>query len=738
MSTTPSPALDRRGFLKLSALASGGLMIAGYFRGADAFAAEVVSPADAKATDFKPNAFIRIAPNGKVFIMAHKPEMGQGIRTSLPMIVAEELDAKWSDVTVVAAPYDQVYGGQSAGGSTSTPTSYANMRKLGASARAVLVEAAAQQLNVPASELTTENSTVVHAGSGKRLGYGELVAKAATLSVPASVALKDPKDFKLLGQRVTGYQNTDIVTGKPVFGIDVKVPGMAYAVFEKCPVFGGKVVSANLDVIKAQSGIKDAFVVEGTANITGLNPGVAIIGDSTWSVFNARKQLQVQWDEGTHANDNTAGFNAQAAKLAKESVTNPARSDGDVPAALASAAKVVEASYSYPFISHANLEPQNCTAWVQGDKCELWAPTQNPASGAQLITRTLGIPAENIKCTITRSGGGFGRRLDGDPMLEAAAISKQAGLPIKLMWTREDDLRHDHFRPGGYHFLKAGLDADGKVVAWHNRMIGFQGSGGTIDGNQFPARFVPNFLTEVSTLDVKIPMGPWRAPGNCAFGFVMQGFIDELAHAAGKDPLEFRLTLLGDKDLVGEAPQPGQRGGGQYNAGRMKAVLKLLAEKSDWGKTKFPKGKGAGIAFHFSHQGYIAQVAEVTVSKRGELKVDRVVCVCDVGSQIVNLSGAENQVEGSIVDGLGVALYCELTFDKGRIVQSNFHDYPLIRMPDAPTKIETHFLKSEYPPTGLGEPALPPLAPAVANAIFAATGKRLRDFPFSKSDLRWT
>jgi isoquinoline 1-oxidoreductase beta subunit len=553
-----------------------------------------------------------------------------------------------------------------------------------------------------------------------------------------------PKDFKLLGKRIAQFDTMKIVTGKSLFGIDVKFPGMLYAVYEKCPAFGGKVVSANLDQIKALPGVKDAFVLEGSGKVKELVPGVAIIADSTWAAFSARKQLQVKWDEGKVASESWDGFVAQAKEKASQPGARSLRKDGDPDAALASAAKTVQAEYIYPFISHANLEPQNTTAHWKDGVMEVWSPTQIPNIGAQMITRVLGVPADKIKLHITRAGGGFGRRISADYLIEAAAIAQKVNAPVKLTWTREDDLKHDHYRPGGLHFLKGGVDAQGKVIAWKNHFFTFgeggaAGSGGSLSGDEFPGRWIPNYQAEQTMFETGWPMGPWRAPGSCVFAWVIHSFIDELAHAAGRDPLELRLELLGDKDLMPNTAGPNAKGpAGGYNVARMRNVLKFTAEKAGWGKKKFPKGQGAGIAFHFSHQGFFAQVAEVTVSKDGQLKVDRVVCGCDIGAQVVNLSGAENQVEGSIIDGLGAMMTQELNIEKGRVVQSNFHDYPLIRITESPTKIETHFLKTNNRTTGLGEPALPPVAPAVCNAIFAATGKRIRQMPLSRTDLRWS
>lgn len=738
----------RRNFLRKSALASGGLVLGFYLNGTTNAAEQVAKPSAAPGAEFRPSAFIRIGRDGIVTLISKQPEIGQGIKTSLPAVIAEELEVSWKDVRIVQGDLDPAYGRQSAGGSTSTPTNYEEFRRLGATARAMLVDAAAQTWKVPAAECFAADSAVHHRPSKRKLGYGQLVDKAATLPVPdaKTVALKDPKDFKLLGKRISGVDNHAVVTGKPLFGIDTKLPGMLYAVYEKSPVFGGKVKRANLDAIKALPGVKDAFVIEGTDDLRGLLPGVAILADSTWAAFSARKQLQVEWDEGRFADQSWAGFVSQAKALAKKPGTTQLRKDGDVNAALAGAAKTVEAAYTYPFISHASFEPQNCTAWFRDGALELWAPTQNPAAGQDLVAATLGLPKEKITLHITRSGGGFGRRLSADYIVEAAAIAQRVGAPVKLTWSREDDLRHDHFRAGGFHFLRGGVDAKGKLIAWHNHFVTFAnpvtregktalqtGSGGSLSGDEFPGRWIDNCHLEQTAIECGVPMGPWRAPGSNVFAWVFHSFIDELAHAAGRDPLEFRLEILGDKAIVSGT---GERGV-PYDVSRMRRVLLDVADKAGWGRKKFPKGQGQGIAFHFSHRGYIAQVAEVTVGKDGSLKLDRVVVSTDIGAQIVNLSGAENQVEGSIVDGLGTLMFPEINIERGRVVQGNFNDYPLIRISDAPAKIEVHFVKTDYPVTGLGEPAFPPLAPAVCNAIFAAIGKRVRQLPLSRTDLRW-
>lgn len=739
--------MKRRTFLQQSA--AGSLVLGYYLQPVSAMQVFVNPASMANAADFQPSAFISMSSRGLVTLVSKQPEIGQGIKTSLPMVIAEELEVDWRDVRVVQGDLDPAYGSQSAGGSTSTPNNYSNFLRLGATARTLLLQAAAQTWKVPLSECSAANSAVHHAPSQRVLRYGELVATAAKLPLPTSesVKLKDPSQYKLLGQRLGGVDNHALVTGQPLFGIDVRLPGMLYAVYEKCPSFGGKVISANLDAIKALPGVKDAFIVETNTGLNGLVPGVAVVAESTWAAFSARRLLKVVWDEGNVVNQSWDGFVAQAQALSKQTGAVQLRKDGNPAAAFAAAAKTVEAAYSYPFVSHASMEPQNCTAWFHDGALELWAPTQNPAAGQNLVASTLGLPKEKIKLHITRSGGGFGRRLSADYIAEAAAIAQRFKVPVKLTWSREDDLRHDHYRAGGFHFLRGALDEKGRLSAWHNHFVTFAnrvqrdgasvlqpGSGASLSGDEFPGRWVANCLLEQTPLECGIPMGPWRAPGSNVFAWVFHSFIDELAHAGGRDPLEFRLELLGAQDMVAAS---GDRGT-PYNVARMRRVLQEAARLADWGRKKYPRGQGQGIAFHFSHRGYIAEVAEVTVSKAGALKVERVVVVSDVGSQIVNLSGAENQVQGSVIDALGTLMFAELDLQRGRVVQRNFSDYSLISMVDAPPRIDVHFLKSNQPVTGLGEPAFPPLAPAVCNAIFAATGKRVRQMPLSRCDLSWS
>ncbi|MEP7001183.1 MAG: molybdopterin cofactor-binding domain-containing protein [bacterium] len=709
---TSPRAVDRREFIKVGALLGGGLLVGTRLRFGpeSAFAEE----APAAAADFAPNAFISIAPSGAVTIIAPNSEMGQGIKTSLPMIVAEELDVAWSQVAIVQGDLNPAYGRQMSVGSGSTVGNFGALRRAGATARAMLIAAAAQTWGVPTGECTTEKGFVVHAASKRRASYGELATKAATMPAPTDAPLKDPKDFTLLGTRVPGVDNEKIVSGAPLFGIDVRLPGMVYATYTKCPVFGGAVASANIDEVKSRTGVRDAFVLD---NIEGLPSGVAIVADSTWNAFSATKALKVKWNEGAVVSQNSADMAKQAEQLA---TATP-------PAALPADSTRVEAAYHYPFLAHATLEPQNCTALFKNGVMEMWTPTQMPAVGQGLVARGLGLAPKDIVVHITRLGGGFGRRGSNEFSIEAAAIAKRLnGVPVKVMWTREHDFAHDNYRSNGWHFFTGGLDKAGKVVSLHDAFVKMQGGPGDMSASGFPFTAIPGSKVASSKLPAGIPTGYWRAPGDNGNTWATQSFVDELAHAAGRDPKAFTLDLL-------DAVPATARG---FDRAKMKAVIGLATEKAGWGRSR-PRGEGQGLAITHTNNAYVAIVADVTVSRAGELAITRLVAAIDCGT-IINLSAAESQVQGAMLDGISAAWFQKILIERGAAKQTNFDQYPMLRMDKAPHVVDVHFVKSTAPPTGLGEPGLPAAAPAVCNAIFAATGKRIRTLPIADVDLKWS
>ena len=740
LNTSRPQGLNRRDFLRVSAIAGGGMIIA---------TAVDLSAFEQGAAEFTPNAFIRITPDNIVTIIAKNPEVGQGVKTSMPMLIAEELGVEWKHVRLQQADLNpQKYGPQNAGGSTGTPTNWEPLRRAGAAGRHMLIAAAAQTWGVPASECSAAAGKVTHAASGRSLTYGELATKAAAITPPdlKTVSLKDPKDYTIIGRPTPGVDVKAIATGKPIFSIDFTVPGMLYAVFEKSPVFGGKVASANLDVVRAQPGVKHAFVVDGGSDLTSLLGGVAIVADTWWQAESARRKLAVTWNEGATASQSSTGFARRAEELAQLPPQFTVGRDGDPDAALASASKTVEGAYSYPFISHAQLEPENCVAQWHGNTLEIWSPSQTPQRGRDMLKTLFNLRDEDIVHHMVQAGGGFGRRLSNDYAVEVAHISKQiGGGPVKLLWTREDDMRHDFYRPGGFHYLKGGLDASGKVTAWRGHFVSYGpmnpppnapntfAQSANIPATEFPSGFVPNFAIEASLMPLGVPTGALRAPRSNAVAWVYQSFIDELAHAAGKDPLQFRLDLMATPRT-----KPAQDG---FSGERMSACLREVAKRSGW-KTPSPgagrkSGTAMGVACHFSHRGYFAEVAEVTIGANNTLRVNKVWVVGDVGRQIVNPSAAINQVQGAVIDGLGELMAQEITIENGRTVQSNYHQFPLVRISQAPASIDVHFTLSDNSPTGLGEPALPPILPAVCNAIFAITGTRIRSLPLSKHGFRW-
>ncbi len=734
--------LNRRSFLKVSALTTGAFTLRLYIPQAHA-------QAPAKQ-ELKPTAFIRIAPDGTVTIKARGPEMGQGIKTELPMLIAEELDVDWKNVRVEQADLDEAtYGSQSAGGSTSTPKSWEPLRRVGAAGRQMLVSAAAITWAVPASECTTDAGCVLHKATGKKATYGELAAKAAALPCPVldTVTLKNPKDYRIIGKSQKGVDTPKIVTGKPLFGIDVSLPGMLYASIEKCPVFAGKVKTANLDQIKQMPGVRQVLVIDGTikpaaytAPEPGMEPGIAIVADSWWHAQKARKALKVEWDYGPAQAQSSDNFQKQAEALLQAPPTTTLRTYGDIDAALKSSAKVVEATYTFPFLAHATLEPMNTTAQWKDGKLEMWVPSQNPGSGSALVAKSMGIPEKDITVHLTRVGGGFGRRLMNDYMVEAAWLAQHVQAPVKLLWSREDDTMHDAYRAGGFVALKAGLDAQGKLVAWRHHLVTYGDGaklapGANINSDEFPSGLAPHYALYTSAIPLMLRTGYLRAPGNNAYAFVGQSFLDELAVAAGRDPLEFQLEILSNQmiPVPGEENKP--KGPRDLNPERMKGVLKLVAEKSNWASRKKEPGRAMGIAGYFCHLGYFAEVADVSVDKDNKIKVNHVWAAGDVGSEIINPQAAESMGFGGVVEGMS-HMQQEITLADGKVQQTNFHQHPLMRMKQVPP-IEVFWIKSNFSPTGLGEPTLPPILPAVGNAVFAATGKRIRTLPLQKSGFSW-
>ncbi|RYC66305.1 xanthine dehydrogenase family protein molybdopterin-binding subunit [Spirosoma sordidisoli] len=714
---TASTNKSRRNFLKIAAAAGGGLLVGFNWFESEGAAVAVETATGSGLAGNTFNSYLSINPQGTITILSPNPEVGQGIKTAFPIIVAEELDADWTKVVVEQAPLDtKKFERQVAGGSGSIPHSWKRLRTAGATARQMLLEAGAKRWNVPAAECTTEKGFVLHAATKRKLSYGELANEAAQLPVPAEVKLKDPADFKLIGSTVKNVDNPGIITGKPLFGMDFYREGMLFAMMQR-PGFGHKLKSIrNTTTIKAMPGITDVLTIGDT---------VAIVGKSTWQVRKAKDALQIDWEK-TDSVESTADHNRLFRELLDSKEATVRRKDGDVDAAFASAAKVVKAEYQCPFLPHSPLEPMNFFAHVRPDGAELVGPTQTPELARNETAKLLGISPDAVSVQLTRMGGGFGRRLKADYVLEAVQVSQQVKAPVKLIWTREDDMTGGSYRPAVRYRFEAALDAQGTMIGYKLRGVSIKAGNPTREDN-FPAGAVDNLLIDsVDYVKSPITTGPWRAPITNFLAFAEQSFLDEVAQAAGKDPVAFRLALL-------EKAKQKPAGAIKYDIDRMKGVIELAAEKSGWGKKKGADGKpvAQGFSVYFSHRSYVAQVGEVVMQK-GRPVLQKIYSAADCGI-VVNQSGARQQVTGCIVDGIGHAMYGNLTFKEGVPEQKNFNEYRIIRLNEIP-EVEVHFVNNTIEPTGLGEPSLPPAGAAVANAIFKATGKRLRNQPFVEEE----
>lgn len=734
--------ITRRDFLTLVPGAGAGLVIGYYMLDGHVLAQSVA----ARGLQGVPEAFISVETDATVRVWIPRSEVGQGTHSGLAMVAAEELDAEWSNVVPVQPEFDRRLGRQNTGGSSGIMTCYELLRRAGATTRAMLVAAAAEQWGVDTASCGTEPGVVVHAASGRRATYASLAVSASRQPVPARVPLKDPSTFRLIG---TPQPRKDIPPksdGSAVFGMDVRVPGMLYASILRCPEFGGSLDRFDARRATAIPGVQAVVELPRTellytvglaepremkAGAPGhhhfLRPGVAVLAETTWAAMQGRRALDVSWTPGPHASLSSDGLSQQFRSLLNAPAQSIVHAAGDVDAAFASAATKVEAEYELPLLAHATMEPQNATANVTDSRVDIWAPSQSPPALVGCVSYVLGVPEQTVHAHLTFSGGGFGRRGQPDVAVEAALLSKAVGVPIKVVWTREDDIQHDYYRPSSRQRVAAALDASGRIVGFRQHEAHlpmnqfFQGPGvptGEISPRDFPAFTVPNIRLESSTVDVDVRLGPWRSVADSTNCFVLESFVDEIAAATGNDPVAYRLSVL-------DAARSSANGGQRTHIDRLAAVIRLAADKAGWGTT-LPKGRARGFAAFSLYGSYAAEAVEVSVSSR-RVRVHRVVCAVDAGT-IVNPDSVTAQIQGGIVYGLSAALYGEITLERGRPEQGNFHNYRMLRIGDMP-EIDVHLMPSTERPTGIGETAVPHVMPAVTNAIFALTGRRLRTLP---------
>ena len=730
---------NRRSFLKVSAAAGGGMLIGfSWFTGcvSDAKVEEIAIPNEW----FEINGYIKIGDTGLVTIYSPNPEIGQNVMTSMPMIVAEELDVNWDNVIVEQGSLDEdaFTNPQFAGGSLSIRLGWAPLRTAGAAGRYMLLEAAAKEWGVEVAALTVSNGVISEVNGERTIGYGEIASKAVGIEIPEEVELKDPKDFKLIGSSQKNVEGSKIVTGKPLFGLDFKKEGMQLAMIQHPPAFGMKLKDFNEDEIKNMPGVNDAFIIDTTSEQSswtyiekGFHQLIAIVGDSTWQLMKAKRAIKANWEQLSEL-ENSEIHTKRLEDAFVSGNVEQSRADGDVDTAFKNASKVIERTYSSPFLPHNTMEPMNFFANVTDTHAELIGPTQTPKELETVVSKLLNIPIENITVDMTRMGGGFGRRLYNHTGMEAAAISKKVGGPVKLVYTREDDMTQGTYRPPYISKYKAGLDENNSLIAFSIRGTGLPE--GPVFPHRFPAGTVDNYLAEKIGADTNVTTGAWRAPRSHFTAGAEQSFLDEVAEAAGKDPIDFRLELF-DRAInnpVGEkfGENVARRYAGErfdYDAKRYAGVLKLVKEKSNWGENI--SGVHRGVAAYFCHGSYVAEVIDMVMVK-GLPKVKKVWCAVDCGI-VINRDAAVNMVQGGVVDGIGHAMYSQLTFSNGAPNENNFDRYQLIRHSQAPEEIEVFFVESDVAPTGLGEPGLPPAVGALANAIYQATGQRLTDLPFA-------